>query len=429
MGVGEYLLSKIGYPQENKVLAELAVSKSGSSSGKRIIIDGEKPVGVKTTPEIVRVKKEDLEVAYISDPTMFNIINKSSQVIMKAGYRFIGDDESVSFFEEFFDGIGSRGGETEWKFLLSSIFRHQMVYGNGWIEKIPSKRNKNLTVDLDLLDGKKMGYALNSNEKIVLDDFMNPVGYIQTLPTDYSFEERHKPPEEVVVMTNQRFFNPEQVVHFKLYTIGDGFDGLGLIEPVYTEIRRKQAMEEAHANAIKKVGFPTREVIIGDLTHEPTTDIVQKAMEEITNMDYKSVLAHPYWIKYGIVEAKRPEKLKEFLEYYTNEIVAGGGLPKAHATGGGESTNRATLNRQEYLTKIALKDIAETTAHLICKQIIKPIAAVRGIKPVSIEWGDISIEDIDSKANRIAIYAKAKLLTPGPKLEKYIRNLEGLPGS
>lgn len=396
------------------------------SAGHRIF-DSTTPLGVKTTPEMKRVSPEELEAAYMSEPTSFNAINKTTQLLMAAGYHLVGDKKSVNFFYDFFDSIGTRGGEIEWQELLTSIFKHQMIYGEAWNEKIPAKRDSNRIVDLDLIDPKKMSYAKDGNEKIVLDKYGDPVGYVETLPYDYTATKTDKPPKGVSIQSNQVFFYPNRVAHYKLYTAGDAFYGIGLIEPSYKAIVRKLNMEEALANAVNRTGFPIRWAKIGDMNHEPTTELMTRTVDQLKDMNYMGVIGYPYWVDSGIIEAKHPEKLQEHLNYYTDQIITGTGMPKALVTGMGEETNRATLGRQEAITKITLKDIVRRTLRVVHKQVIKPVAESNNVNPVRIVWGEISIEELNERAKRLLSYQKAGLLTPDENIETFIREIEDLP--
>ena len=388
----------------------------------------ESPQAVKTTPDIPRVSKAELEAAYLKEPTMFNIVNKTVQVIMSAGYSLDGDDESVEFFTDFFASIGGRGGETDWVELLNSTFKHQLVYGEAWIELIGAKKDSDRIVDIDMIDPKKMDYAKDQEQKIVMDRNGNPVGYVETLPPMYSIAGKNRnPPSPVFLDGHQIFFPKDRIVHHKLYTVGDRFYGSGLVEPVYFTILRKMNMEQALANAVNRDGFPRKRVIVGDMNHEPTDEQVRSAVNEIKDMDYMGIIGHPYWVNVTIDEAKRPEKLQEHLDYYVDQIVSGSGVPKSLATGAGEDTNRATLNRQESLYKLALKDIVRRTLLKFQRGLIEPVAESNNVNPVIIKWGEISIEELDGKSNRLAKYVSANVLTPDEELERHIRHVEDLP--
>ena len=385
------------------------------------------PLGKKSTPEIIRIEKNKLEQMYISNPVVFNSINKIVQIMMAAGYSIIGEDESVKVITEFLDSVGEIGGEYDWDTLLETIVKHCSIYGNAWIEKIYNKAGTRI-VDLDFIDPKKMDYARDSNQKIVLDKFNRPVGYVQTLPMDIDVENKIEPPEGVVLPSNSIFIPPERIIHFQLYTVGDGFDGIGLIEPIYKTAIRKLNMEQALANSWWLTGFPLKKGKVGDINHEPTEEQLKRMAESIKNLDYKSSIVLPYYADVEILEAKRPERLKEQLNYFIDQEITGLGMPKAFATGLGEETNRATLARQEYLLKLSLKDITTRIARTITTKLFKPLAEMNKMKSYpTLKWGEIAIEELDSKSKRLIAYAQAGIIRPDKDLETYIRKVEGLP--
>lgn len=385
------------------------------------------PVAPKVSPRVQRVDKDKLEQLYISDAIIFNSINKLVQVIMSAGFKLIGDKKSVEFFNEFLSNIGAKGGEYEWQSLLDTIFRHLFVYGNAWIELIYNKRGTHI-VDLDFIDPKRMDFVRNSMGQIIVDKFNNPAGYTLKLPPNIVAENKFKPPEGALMPPNSIFIPPERVAHFTLYTIGDGFDGIGLIEPIYKTALRKANMEEALANSWWLTGFPLKKGKVGDINHEPTEEQMRKMAETIKNLDYKSSIVVPYYADVEILEAKRPEKLKEQLSYFIDEEIAGLGVPKAYATGSGEATNRSTLNSQEYLMKIALKDVTTKVCKTIEQKIFRTVAEQNKLETYPLmKWGEIAIEELDSKASRLAKYVKYGIVKPDKNIETLIRKEENLP--
>jgi hypothetical protein len=100
---------------------------SKASAIDKFTFDPSSPTSQKTTPIDRRISKVALENAYMSETNVFNAVNKTTQLIMHPKYKLVGSDNSKSFFEEFFDNIGSRGGELEWDELLNSIFKHQLI--------------------------------------------------------------------------------------------------------------------------------------------------------------------------------------------------------------------------------------------------------------------------------------------------------------
>jgi len=104
------------------------------------------------------------------------------------------------------------------------------------------------------------------------------------------------------------------------------------------------------------------------------------------------------------------------------------GMPAAFSSGQGQATNRSTLNRQEYIMKLTLKEMIRKTCRTIEQKQLKVIANQRGFKEYpKLVWGEVSLEELDSKSKRLVAYAGAGLLKHSPALERIIRELEKLP--
>lgn len=428
MGAREFIAKLISppvIPLSNPAI--ICTANYGKSNSGKIVVEPDSPIGIRTTPDIQRVPKAELEACYLLEAVVFNGINKTTQIIMAPGYTLEGDTRSTKFFENFFKEIGTRGGELEWHELLETIFRHQTIFGEAWIELIPAKRNPDKIVDLQYLDPKQMDYAKDANGHIVIDQNGNPVGYVQTYPYAYTLEGGDKAPEKVSLQSNQIFFNPKRIAHFKLYNTGDGYYPIGLIEPAYKSIRRKIHLEEAHANSFKKNGFPRIDISIGDEEHIATEQQIKGAIESVKDLDNLGIFGHPNWVKIALLESKAFENLQDHLNYYNYQIVTATGLPMAFVTGAGDTTARSTLNRQEAITKMTLKDIINKDVAMIEKLIIIPVAESNSVNPVKIKWGPVSVEEMDGKSRRLSGYAKNGLLTPDDGIEKTIRQLEDLP--
>lgn len=427
MGFRDYIAKRLSTSASEPSFGVHTVSYSTKLAGKMDTVDPSKPLSTKVTPEIRRVPKEELEACYLSESTVFNSINKITEIVMAADYTLKGSDKSVEFFNGFFDEIGSRGGKMDWEQLLYSIFKHQMIFGDAWVELIPSKKVKDKIVDLQVIDPKTMDYAKNSMGKIVLDGQGNSVGYTQTLPYEYVAENPFKSPEEVALLSNQVFMPPERIAHFKLHTLGDLFYPCGLIEPSYNAIKRKIALEKAHANSVNRIGFPRLKLTAGNENYRPTDEQIQRAIEKMRDSDSKEVFGLPFGMDLQYLEARSPERLHQHLQYYVGQIITGVGLPSALVTGFGDQTGRTTLNRQEALAKLTLKGIVRRTLEILHREVIARVAKSNDIDKVLIEWGQISLEELDGKAKRLSNYARFGLLTPDENLENLIRKIEDMP--
>jgi len=271
-------------------------------------------------------------------------------------------------------------------------------------------------VDWDLIDPKKMDYAKTSTQNIVLDKFGKPVGYVETLPPDVAVTDSNLPESLVGTVSmppNSIFLEPDHVSLIKLYMVGDGFYPTGLIEPIYKTSIRKMNIEEAMANAIWRHGFPIILASVGDSNHEPTPQQIKSTLAKLQDISYKQELAVPFYYKLEILESKQAEKLREHLEYFIQQEIAGMGIPKPYATGGGEETNRATLTNQTEMFMLTLRDIIAKTTYSIRKYMFKPICDLEGFSEIpNLRWEPIGLTELDAKAKRLLNYLDKSVLTP-----------------
>jgi len=387
-------------------------------------MDIAEPLSSKTTPDLERVGLEDLEKRYKDDPIIYNSINVRTQTIMAPGYHLIGDKNDVATVIEFFNNIGASGGNLEWNEILTRIFQHQFMYGRAWTELIPNVENTEL-VDVDIIDPKKMDYLRDASNNIALDEYSNPVGYVENLGWSNSNGSRFYPPMPYTLQSGQIFFPPERVVQYIYNTMGDGFEGIGLIDPVYRASTRRDDAESAWANSPI---FPMLVSKIGNESHEPTKQHLQSALDELSVSKKRSVFTYPYWVELNMLQAKQPEKVIDQFKHYEEAEIAGLGLAKAFAKWEGGETNRDTLARQEFMLKISLKNTAFKTCKMIEKRIFGAMVDYGQIKKAPLMvWNEIALQELDSKAERIVKYLSSGALTPDTDLEDYIRKVERLP--
>jgi hypothetical protein len=384
-----------------------------------------------------RVGLDELEYSYMQNPTLFNGINKIVQTIMSAPHEVIAKDKKVQkHFDEMINNLGHSGSDITWEELLSDIYKHQCIYGRAFVENIYNKRH-NRIVDWDIIDPKKMDYAKDSNGKIVLDKFGNNVGYFEKIPyfsVDAATEAREQmeqgkypkgvaPPSDAKVI----FLTSDQVAQMKLFTVGDGFYGIGLIEPIYKTSLRKMNIEEALANAIYRHGFPIIWAQLGDMNHEPTPQQIENMLEKLKNINFKQEIATPYYYQLHMLESKKAEKLREHLDYFKEQEVTGLGIPKPFATGGAEGATKATLGNQSSMFQLTLRDIIKKTTYAIEKYMFAPVCELEGFKEIpKIKWDLVGESQLDDKAKRIVSYIKAGVLQPDMKIADFIKKIEDI---
>ena len=115
-----------------------------------------------------RVIQQELENARYADPITFNSINKNTQMIMSAGYRFDVDDTDKDNFMEFIDSLGMVGESYTIDELFSFVLDSTQVFGYAWIENVMNEEMTDI-LDLTRIDAKQMDYARDGDGNILLD--------------------------------------------------------------------------------------------------------------------------------------------------------------------------------------------------------------------------------------------------------------------
>lgn len=362
--------------------------------------DEAQQLSIKTTPDIERVDKKELEQVYISDPICFSSITKSVQMIMAASYGLESESEGTkTYFIDFLNNIGDVGEDLTFNELLEAIYKNQMIYGDAYIELVFNKKMDRI-VDLTLIDPKRIDYAKNASNKIILNKYGKPVGYTLKFPWDTPAEGRgDKIPVEykgqISLSQNQIFMLPERICHFKLYTYGDRFYGLGVIEPAYQSILRKMNIEQAQTNSIYTRGTFPIVVSVGDELHDPTPQDIKSALDNVIKFKYNRYFAFPYYQKIIPLEVKQSDIVDSTLRHLERNQIASHGMPEAFATGAGEATNRATLNNQQQLLEFTLNDITKRTCLTFKKYIFKRISFYNKQAEIpSLIWKEIRAERV-----------------------------------
>jgi len=375
-------------------------------------------------PETIDVSNEELELGYRKEPQVFHSINLKVQMIMGAGRELrvdndIEDGKVLKFFKDFLDNVGEIGGEETEEEILEKIFQNELIHGKHFIETVYNKKQTRI-VDLTTQDPKQFDYARTNRGAIVFDDIGKPIGFTQQLPQTIDTTGKGDPaPENVDLKNNQIFLLPHRIAFFKLYTYGDGLNPLGVIEPGYKSIIRKQNIEEAQTNSIYARGtFPIIDYV-GSPERFPTPRMLANATRKLAQMQHNRYFAFPYWHRIEPLEVKQSDIVENTVKNLREEITASVGMPLAFSMGTGEATNRATLNNQQKMLEFSLNDVVKKTIATFKRQIFKRISKLMNFRDEDKKlivpyyvWGDIGAEDKDAKAQRLANYLKYGAITP-----------------
>lgn len=340
-----------------------------------------RPAGVRDDTRTDRgISGKQLEKAYKNVPVVFNSINKIYQTIMSRDRSLEGSNSD--FYFEWLDTVGEIGGEAPWSEIHSKIYQYMFIYGEAFVEIIRDA-DTGEPVDLAFLDPKDMDYARRGNNysgdggTIALDEFQNPVGYVQTVdnPSADRIEQVYDVPENVSVSnTNQIYIPAENIAHFKLYETGEGFYPTGLIEPVFDDAERSFVLKDNYADSAHINLFPTRVSYVGDENHEPTPEQIDTINQQMKDAKHSTEWTFPNYVDMDMLEPENPDAMLDFFKHFNKEISAGMGIAHAIAMGSGENVNRATLRIQDQMFQISLRDIVNKTSRNIENQIFGVIA-------------------------------------------------------
>jgi hypothetical protein len=375
-----------------------------------------------------RVQKSELELCYFRNPLAFNSINKITQVIVTSKQRLVHPDKKiVKFFEDYLDTLGTRGGDCDWRQLFELIIRYPLVYGDCPIEYIQDK-NSSKIMDLTYIDPKQVDYAKSGAGVIVLDDYGVPVGFTQTLPSGVKVPMPKNLPPEVVLKPNQIFLPYENIAYFKLWTVGNGFYGIGLIEPAYESIKTTMNLNKDYAQRAHTILFPQRVARVGDLNHRPSPEMLNNIVKKMRETTARSEMAVPYYVDIAIKEAKNPDSMNQFLDYFNRDTIRSTGIPYPYATGESQNTNKASLNKINQFFELSIHDYVARACNKIEREIFKKIADSYGLKGYPmLKIGPIGVEETADKFTRLMGYLNAGVFSPSsPMIRKYISDIEDL---
>lgn len=392
------------------------------------------PIGIPNGVKVMnRVPSSALEEDYRFDPFTFNIINKDIQLIMRAGFKIKTKTARwQKKYDAFFESIGEIGEPFTKEEMVEYILQDELMYGNCFVEKVFRNGDYNdKMLDFNFISEKRMDYAKDASKNIVLDKYGNPIGYVMSMPRGYNSRGKGDPipmeyKDKVSMDSNQIFFNPKRIAHFKLFTYGDRFYGLGLIEPAHVSTFRKLKIEEARTNEIYTRGSNTIIASVGDNEHEPSTEDIEKVLDNISNFKHDRYFSFPHWVKVNTLPLNENDSVDKTLDYLRINQSSSSGMPMAMVSGQGETANKQTLQTQQFILELSLEHIVKKFAAQFKKYILKPLAKSHDIPEVAdIVFGDIIAEDKAGKNERLMAAVRNGVLSP-EEVRPYIIQAEDL---
>jgi hypothetical protein len=377
--------------------------------------------GIKSGEEIERVQPDKLELVYRREPFISVAVNLYEEMIVASNYEVVAESEKVKEkAEALLDRI-----EFHYE-VLPDIVKHLCVFGNSWNEVVWNEKGTDI-VCLDTMDPKYMDFGRDKTTgNILFEPNGKPEFYVQYLRDNMVY----KGPESD--LTNQGgnrglMFKRPEIMHTRLQRVGDCYSGIGLIEPVYNTVLNKVDIQTGLAQSMLRLGFPIIGAKVGNKEMYPTPQLVEEAAQIFKDIGESTGFAIPYYFEPILMEPKRSERVQTNLEYFTDQVIAGMGIPKSLITGAGEQENKQTLRELKTILRLRMKSMQRKIAHSIRDQVFRQQAEAEGWKEIpSLEFGDPAIEALTEQAERLAGYVHSGILETSPELQAMVKKAEGI---
>ena len=338
-----------------------------------------------------RVAKKELQNCFLKDAICTRAVNTYQSVIPQ--YSFVYEnDKDKAFWEDWIK-------KSNFTHEFSEAIKDICIYGDAYMELM---KTNGRTVGVAELNPEYIDYQKEGDfgDQIKLDEHGNPVGYIQVPPGSFGSDKRI-------------LFSKDDIFNLRFQSAGDGFYGVGIIEPIYNITRWKLNLLEGYAEAVQKVGFPIKMIIVGDQQHEPGIEEMQQGLRMAKKIDTDKVGAIPYWSQFTMLEPKGAMSgIAEKIDNYIDQQIIGTGIPKPLLTGLGGDTNRQTLIYQTLDWERNIENKQRNLAFQCEGVLFKQVAIEHGIKTIpSFLWDPIGLKDKTELSKRLKTYYDIGLLS------------------
>jgi len=385
--------------------------------------------------DALRVPRYKLESVYLTDPQAFNTVNKSRQLIMQAGFKIVAEKKGIqSKYDEFFKNIGKIGMRTNTPQLLSYIHHDKLLYGAAYVERIYDISQTEI-VDLKMIDPKLMDFARDAEDIIVVDKNQNPVGYTMEVGRIGNKMLGDKIPVStegnpimgnIVLKGTQIFLLEFRVAYFRMFSFGNRFEAVGIIEPAFQDIIRKHKIEEATANSIHNTAAYPIVGYVGDNQRAASQTLMNSTLDAMQNLSHSRYMVFQHPTKLETLEVKHSEQVDEALRYFRGNQSAASGMALGFSIGTGEAINRSTLSTQQRMLDISLDSEAKATAEEFKVMILDEINRVNGYgSSADLVWGNVAAEEKNEKIGRLMDAIGNSVIAP-EEARPYVLVSEGI---
>jgi len=374
------------------------------------------------TQTLARVPRAELERLYIQDAQAFKIINTYKQLLLQAGYRIVSDNKTnQKQYDTFFENLGRIGLHYKLEPLIERIVHDCVLYGHAYVERVYDERGRYL-LDLKPIDAKLMDYVRDMKYVIMTDLGQNPLGY--TMYTGYYTDAiSDMYPQGSRVIPGYIFLRPERIAHFILNPFGNGFEGIGLVEPAYNQITRKMNIEKTASNAIFNAADSLIYAIVGDANRSPSVQLMNSTLTTLKNWTTNRRAVYPYPTTVGTLPVEQSAQVQELLKYLRTDQAAAGGMSLSMAIGTGESNNKSTMNTERRDFNVKANAVWRSIANQFTSKILDVLYEVNkyGSKAI-MKVNNVSIDDRSDMIPMLKTLSDMGSITPR-EARNYAKNV------
>lgn len=307
----------------------------------------------------------DIGMMEDTDSFVYQANFKKLALAIKAGYAFVSrNQEHLDYIKKRISEIEIAQGQTMWSLyveILSNLFR----YHNCFLIKAR---------DLDASSGKVRAVG---EKKLI------PVaGYFVASPETIQFkigkDYNIKMYKHVMPDGREKFFRPEDVIHFHIYRKTHHLSGTPSWTPVLDDVRALRQIEEHVENLIHQHIYPLFQYKVGTekapmLRFEDGLTEVDVVKKKIQDMPTDGMLVTPerHEIK-GLGSESRALRAESYLEYFKKRVIAGSGMSEIDF-GFGDTSNRSTADTMSKLAIDNVKFYQHSMADTINHQIVREL--------------------------------------------------------
>ncbi len=369
-----------------------------------------------------RVPRKELERLFITDAQTFKIVTAYKQLLLQAGYKISAINKtSQKQYDDFFNELGKIGMGYKLEQLLGRIIHDCVLYGYSYVERVYDVTGARI-VDLKPIDAKLMDYAKDSNGLIVTDRLQRPVGFTMNVGY-YSNIKGDQLPAGVKLNSGQIFLDKKRIACFIINPYSNGFEGVGMIEPAYTQITRKIKVEDAASNSIYNSADSLIYAIVGDANRSASAPLMTSTLDTLKKWTTNRRAVFPYPTQVNAMDVAQSPQVNEILKYLRQEQATAGGMSLSMAVGSGESNNKSTMNTERRDFNTRLNALADEISTQFNSQILDYLYDINNYgSKAKLIWNEISVEDRSGMIAYLKTLYDIKAISP-EEIRKYARDV------